>query len=100
MKYYRVKDAYDGTPKFLERPDHRLNNVGELIAGELYTEAERAKIMNGPWMFEEVNIPKNRIYFFFGARFEYDKGYVEHQKIIAEIRRGEKMQAKLAFYND
>jgi len=100
MKYYRVKDAYDGTPKFLERPDHRLNNVGELIAGELYTETERAKIMNGPWMFEEIEIPKSRIYFFFGARFEQDNGYAERQRIIAEIKRGEQMQAKLAFYED
>ena len=100
MLYYKVKAAYDGTPKYMEKPDHRLNNVGELIGGELYTPCERAKIMNGPWMFEEVNISKRKIYWFFGARFEFDNGYIEHQKILAEMKRGEQMQAKLAFYED
>lgn len=101
MKYYRVKPAYDQTPKFMEKPDHRLNNVGILIGNELYTPCERAKIMNGPWMFDEVEIPKNRIYFFFGARFEDGTPYAEELKSKAkEIAKGEKMQAKLAFYED
>lgn len=100
MKYFRVKDDYDGTPRFYERPDHRLREEGQLIAGELYTPCERAKIMNRAGMFEEVEIPKSRIYFFFGARFEQDNGYSDRQKIIEETRRGEQMQAKLAFYED
>jgi hypothetical protein len=69
MIYYRVKPEYDNKPRFKERPDHRLRQDGILVANELYTERERAKIMNGDWMFERVEIPKSKIYFFFGARF-------------------------------
>ena len=42
---------------------------GILIGGELYTEIERSKIANSKVFFEEVEIPKSKIYFSFGARF-------------------------------
>ena len=69
--YYRVKSEYDNAPKFkyvgsyyMMRPD------GILVGNELYTPRERQKITNSDRFFEIVNIPKNKIYWFFGARFE------------------------------
>lgn len=69
MIYYRVKPEYDNAPRFKERPNHQLRQDGILVGNELYTERERAKIMNGDWMFDTVEVPKSRVYFFFGARF-------------------------------
>ena len=69
MIYYRVKEAYDNAPRYYERPTHQLRQSGILVGNELYTERERAKIMNGDWMFDRVEVPKNKVYFFFGARF-------------------------------
>lgn len=70
MTYYRVKEDYDNCPRFVERPNHQLRQTGILVGNELYTPAERAKLMNRNGMFEEVQIPKSKIYFFFGVRFE------------------------------
>lgn len=74
MKYFRVKPEYDCKPRFYEKPNHQLRQDGALVGGELYTPTERAKIMNGAWMFEEVDISRKRTYWFFGARFEYGVG--------------------------
>ena len=70
MKYYRVKQQYD------QKKRYKWNNHGQsvhdgtiLIAGELYTPGEFKKLANCLEWFEEVEIPKNKIYFFFGARF-------------------------------
>ena len=71
MLYYRVKPQYDNKKRY------RWNNHGKvvgddsiLVANELYTPCEFAKLANCPAWFEKVNISKNNIYFFFGARFE------------------------------
>lgn len=74
MLYYRVKPQYDNYIRYYERPNHTLKENGILVANELYTEKERAKIMNGDWFFEKVNINKNKTYFFFGVRFSQEKG--------------------------
>jgi hypothetical protein len=66
MKYYRVRAMYD---QFPQNPKIRDGNI--LVANELYTEREFNKL---PFVyagaFEIVEIPKNRTYWFFGARFE------------------------------
>jgi len=73
MKYYRVKKDYDNATKFVwdTRKDRYgyVRRDGILIGGELYTEIERSKIANSKVFFEEVEIPKSKIYFSFGARF-------------------------------
>ncbi len=70
MKYYRVKAEYDNKPRYYEKADHTLKRDGILIGNELYTEKERAKIMNGAWMFDEVIISSRNTYHFSGARFQ------------------------------
>lgn len=70
MKYYRVKPEYDNVTRY------KLNRRGMyvpdsvLVGNELYTEIERSKIANRKQMFDIVNIPKNKTFFSFGARFE------------------------------
>jgi hypothetical protein len=71
MEYYKVLSQYDNKKRY------RWNNHGQgvadgsiLVANELYTPCEFAKLANCPAWFEKVNIPKRNIYFFFGARFE------------------------------
>ncbi len=66
MIYYRVRQAYD---QFPQNPKVRDGNI--LIGGELLTEKEFNKL---PYVyagaFEKVDIPKERTYCNFGARFE------------------------------
>ena len=69
MLYYKVKEEYDNKPRFKERSNHQLKQDGILVGNELYTPCERAKIMNGNWMFDEVQISKFDTHIFFGARF-------------------------------
>lgn len=71
MLYYKVLPQYDNKKRY------RWNNHGKvvadssiLVANELYTPCEFAKLANCPAWFEKVNISKRNIYFFFGARFE------------------------------
>lgn len=63
MRYYRVKSENDQK----QRLDGSI-----LIANELYTgkEAEWHRIESE--RLAPVNIPKSRVYFFFGARFEIE----------------------------
>ena len=66
MIYYRVRKEYD---QFPQNPSVRDGNI--LVADELYTTAEFNKL---PFVyagaFERVEIPKNRTYWFFGARYK------------------------------
>ncbi len=39
------------------------------VANELYTESEAKKYNIPTNYYESINIPKNQVYFFFGARF-------------------------------
>lgn len=68
MTYYRVRKEYDNFPKH-----PKILNGEILIGNELYTEKEFNKL---PFVyaaaFERVEIPKNKTYFFFGARFEME----------------------------
>lgn len=75
MKYYRVKPEYDNVTRY------KLNWCGAcvpdsiLVGNELYTLVERSKIANRQQMFDVVNIPKNKTFFSFGARFEMKERY-------------------------
>ena len=70
MLYYRVKPQYDNKVRYTWNNHGQGVSNGILIANELYTPGEFAKLTNCPAWFEKVNISKRNIYFFFGARFE------------------------------
>lgn len=74
MNYYRVKPEYDQKQRI---KNHRYaikrKPDGIFVANELYTAGELDKfyITNNQWnWFEHVAIPKNKVYWFFGCRFE------------------------------
>lgn len=60
MTYYKVKPEFD---------QKRRADGSIFVGGELYTKSElkryKAENLN---IFEVVNIPKNKVYWFFGAR--------------------------------
>lgn len=77
MIYYRVKPEFDNRAKvhrdYGKTRYHYKYDI--FIANELYTPSEielmrkkKIKLFNN--MFDEIEIPKNKTYFFFGARFE------------------------------
>lgn len=70
MKFYKVKKEYDQKPlyKFYKTKNHVPYSF--LIANELYTDAELKKFNVDPICFDVVEIPKNKTYWSFGARFE------------------------------
>ena len=69
MVYYRVRKEFDNFPK-----NPRIHDGNILIGEELFTEKEFNKL---PYVyagaFEKVDIPKNKTYWFFGARFEKEE---------------------------
>ena len=69
MKYYRVKPEYDNTYRFKNIYNKGLSMDGLLIKNELYTPTEAKKYIGLISCCELVEIPKNKTYFFFGARF-------------------------------
>lgn len=72
MVYFRVKPEADNARRFTRDKKGRIVCNGILIANELYTRYEFIKLENGADCFEQVTIPKNKTYFFFGARFEME----------------------------
>lgn len=75
MNYYRVKPEYDQKQRIKNhkytikrKPD------GIYVANELYTpcELEKFYLTNEEECrcFDRVEIPKNKVYWFFGCRFE------------------------------
>ena len=77
MKYYKVRPEFDN--KQVAR------NGYYLVGNELYTPAELRKLENQyvqysltppnfSRMFEEVEVSKRSVYFFFGARFSPTTG--------------------------
>lgn len=60
MKYYKVKSE----------ADNKCRSDGNIyVANELYTETEAIKLKLNKAFLEVVEIPKNKVYWFFGARF-------------------------------
>lgn len=75
MKYYRVLNWCDGKQFFRWSGRYPGMVVGTglyMISNELLTERERNKYCNHDKHFEVVEIPKSRVYWSFGARFEKD----------------------------
>ena len=79
MTYCRVKPQFDGKAFYRVNGRH-LEHAGNLVQNELFTEREMIK-KNILLMynitgdeFEYVDIPKNRVYWVFGSRFEYGRG--------------------------
>lgn len=77
MKYYKVRPEFDN--KQVAR------NGYYLVGNELYTPAELRRLetrykayyrnpLNFSRMFEEVEVSKRTVYFFFGARFSPTTG--------------------------
>ena len=75
MLYYRVKKEYDQTQKLIwKRQKHAWYQDGILIQNELYTARELAPYGNiNENMFDIIRIPKNKICWFFGARYEMEE---------------------------
>ena len=77
MQYYRVKPQYDNKQLCVIKRGKYVNCGDILIARELYTVKEWEKVVKSHVFgcrpadcVEVVEIPKNKIYWFFGARFE------------------------------
>lgn len=71
MIYYRVKEQYDNLRRYNGK---KVTFEGIWIGKELYTKKELDKLTARGVVvlskyFDPVNLPKNKIYFFFGARF-------------------------------
>ena len=67
MTYYRVKPRFD---------NYMLDHNGNfLIANEIFTEKEIEKKNLIMGMLEKIEVPRNRIVWSFGARFEIGKNY-------------------------
>lgn len=87
MKYFQVLKNFDGL-QVIKWSDRARGKVvsRELIANELYAPAEFRKLLSGAdfrmrtglyligdeQVFQEITIPKTKIYWMFGARFPMD----------------------------
>ena len=72
MKYYRVLGWADGKQyyKWDKRNAGYVRPTGlYMIANELLTEREKNMYCNHDKHYEVVEVPKNKTYWFFGARF-------------------------------
>lgn len=82
MIYYKVKTKSDGYPRLIKRENKfgidspkdkykksEFKNDGYFVKGELYTYTEIKKYSNGFDNCDIVDIPKNKVYWFFGVRF-------------------------------
>lgn len=69
MKYYRVLSQYDNTPK-----NPKIHDGNIYIANELYTPREVEKQQLDTAYMELVDIHETRVFWFFGARFEAERG--------------------------
>jgi len=74
MQYYKVKPQYDNKTRYTWNNHHQGVSNGILIANELYSPKEFEKLSICPDWVEVVEIPKNKIHWFFGARFENEEG--------------------------
>ena len=74
MIYYRVREEFDNFPQ-----NPRIHDGNILVGGELFTEREFNKL---PYVyagaFERIDISRNSIYWFFGARFQKEELKNDH----------------------
>lgn len=69
MLYYKVKPEFNNKPRYKFHKGGGLEIDGIFIANELYTIRELNKYLDHAKAVEPVEIPKSKVYFFFGARF-------------------------------
>ena len=74
MIYYKVKKQFDNAP-IIQKKAGYVVKIDIWIRDELYTLKELQRMQKRgviiPWgYFEIVEIPKNKVYCFFGARFQ------------------------------
>lgn len=69
MIYYKVKPEHDQKTRFKFHRGGGLTPDGIFVKNELYTIREIKKYLGYAAICEKVEIPKNKTYFFFGARF-------------------------------
>lgn len=69
MLYYKVKPEHDNETRFKFHRGGGLEVDGIFIKNELYTAREIKKYLGYAKICDVVNVPKNKVYFFFGARF-------------------------------
>lgn len=77
MLYYRVKKEFDGKQIFTRSNGGYWELCTELVRNALYTARELEKL-GIPFTykgFEPIEISRKKIYFCFGLRFGFDKGY-------------------------
>ena len=78
MRYYKVKPEYDQKQR-IKNHSLRIKRKpdGIFVANELYTAGELDKfyltLEEEQRIFEQVVIPKNKVYWSFGCRFAMDK---------------------------
>ena len=70
MIYYKVKPEHDNKNRFKFARGGGLTIDGIYVKNELYTPKEISKYLDGVTMCDRVEVKKNKIYWFFGARFE------------------------------
>lgn len=78
MKYYRVKKAFDGVKITKTDRNGKQRIFRQLIGNELYTASELHRLFVGATiharddsiLFDVVDIPKSKIFWNFGVRFE------------------------------
>lgn len=66
MKYFKTPERLDGKRLLLNA---KKGQYIELVANELFTEKEVAKMGLNTAIFEPVAVPRNKVYFSFGVRF-------------------------------
>ena len=69
MLYYKVKPEFDNCARYRFKKGSGVELDGIFIGNELYTVNELKKYLDCVNKVEPVEIPKNKTYFFFGARF-------------------------------
>ena len=88
MRYYRVKPEYDQKQR-IKNHKYRIKRKpdGIFVANELYTAGELDKfyltLEEEKKMFEPVVIPKNKVYWFSGCRFEIAEGCKKFEELCA-----------------
>ena len=76
MTYYQVKPEFDGKTLYKKQGQKGYSSVCKvpngynLVANELLTGKEMEKLNVPQMCVNPVNVNKNKVYFFFGARFQ------------------------------
>lgn len=91
MRYYRVKPEYDQKQRIKNHKySIKRKPDGIFVANELYTAGELDKFYltkaQDNW-FEPVDIPKNKVYWFFGCRFAMEENK-ETEEVMVRYLQG------------